>query len=184
MIIHFSIDFHPYIIVYKCPKKYCFSPISFLFCPVCIHPSYLYSICKLSIFILNVKLSGCLPNIARNSIVNCSELVTYDIIKELILKRGLMTGECRHLQPPRPITITHFSSSRSFVTGAPVLFWFGRQHAVSLHRSLRGGFLHHHRGVSGGRGENPLHELSAGPVQRGCELCPDHADEGGTHGFL
>ncbi|XP_055081872.1 mitochondrial brown fat uncoupling protein 1-like isoform X2 [Periophthalmus magnuspinnatus] len=34
---------------------------------------------------------GCLPNIARNSIVNCSELVTYDIIKELILKYKLMT---------------------------------------------------------------------------------------------
>ncbi|KAJ0063765.1 hypothetical protein NL108_006712 [Boleophthalmus pectinirostris] len=33
---------------------------------------------------------GCLPNIARNSIVNCSELVTYDIIKELILKYKLM----------------------------------------------------------------------------------------------
>ncbi|XP_030297955.1 mitochondrial uncoupling protein 2-like isoform X2 [Sparus aurata] len=34
---------------------------------------------------------GCLPNIARNAIVNCSELVTYDIIKELILKNDLMT---------------------------------------------------------------------------------------------
>lgn len=34
---------------------------------------------------------GCFPNIARNSIVNCSELVTYDIIKELILKYKLMT---------------------------------------------------------------------------------------------
>ncbi|XP_071352499.1 dicarboxylate carrier UCP2-like [Trachinotus anak] len=34
---------------------------------------------------------GCLPNIARNAIVNCSELVTYDIIKELILKHNLMT---------------------------------------------------------------------------------------------
>uniref|UniRef100_A0A3Q3WR87 Dicarboxylate carrier UCP2 n=1 Tax=Mola mola TaxID=94237 RepID=A0A3Q3WR87_MOLML len=34
---------------------------------------------------------GCLPNIARNSIVNCSELVTYDIVKELILKHHLMT---------------------------------------------------------------------------------------------
>ncbi|XP_068601284.1 dicarboxylate carrier UCP2-like [Brachionichthys hirsutus] len=34
---------------------------------------------------------GCLPNIARNCIVNCSELVTYDIIKELILKHQLMT---------------------------------------------------------------------------------------------
>ncbi|KAJ3590477.1 hypothetical protein NHX12_008428 [Muraenolepis orangiensis] len=34
---------------------------------------------------------GCLPNITRNAIVNCSELVTYDIIKELILKHKLMT---------------------------------------------------------------------------------------------
>ncbi|XP_056467879.1 mitochondrial uncoupling protein 2-like [Gadus chalcogrammus] len=34
---------------------------------------------------------GCLPNITRNAIVNCSELVTYDLIKELILKRKLMT---------------------------------------------------------------------------------------------
>lgn len=38
---------------------------------------------------------GCLPNIARNAIVNCSELVTYDVIKELILKNNLMTGESK-----------------------------------------------------------------------------------------
>uniref|UniRef100_A0A3Q4HS01 Mitochondrial brown fat uncoupling protein 1-like n=1 Tax=Neolamprologus brichardi TaxID=32507 RepID=A0A3Q4HS01_NEOBR len=36
-------------------------------------------------------LTGCLPNITRNAIVNCSELVTYDIMKELILKYNLMT---------------------------------------------------------------------------------------------
>ncbi|XP_076025183.1 dicarboxylate carrier UCP2-like [Genypterus blacodes] len=34
---------------------------------------------------------GCMPNITRNAIVNCSELVTYDLIKELILKHNLMT---------------------------------------------------------------------------------------------
>lgn len=34
---------------------------------------------------------GCLPNIARNAIVNCSELVTYDVIKELILRYNVMT---------------------------------------------------------------------------------------------
>ncbi|CAJ1065157.1 mitochondrial uncoupling protein 2-like [Xyrichtys novacula] len=34
---------------------------------------------------------GCLPNITRNAIVNCAELVTYDIIKEQILKYDLMT---------------------------------------------------------------------------------------------
>uniref|UniRef100_A0A8C6WGS9 Uncoupling protein 3 n=1 Tax=Neogobius melanostomus TaxID=47308 RepID=A0A8C6WGS9_9GOBI len=28
---------------------------------------------------------GCMPNITRNAIVNCAELVTYDLIKELIL---------------------------------------------------------------------------------------------------
>ncbi|XP_060707285.1 mitochondrial brown fat uncoupling protein 1 isoform X2 [Hemiscyllium ocellatum] len=35
---------------------------------------------------------GTLPNIARNAIVNCSELVTYDIIKEAILRENLLTG--------------------------------------------------------------------------------------------
>ncbi|KAA0704153.1 Mitochondrial uncoupling protein 2 [Triplophysa tibetana] len=34
---------------------------------------------------------GCMPNITRNAIVNCAELVTYDIIKDLILKNNLMT---------------------------------------------------------------------------------------------
>ncbi|XP_006627856.1 dicarboxylate carrier UCP2-like [Lepisosteus oculatus] len=34
---------------------------------------------------------GTFPNITRNAIVNCAELVTYDIIKELILKYDLMT---------------------------------------------------------------------------------------------
>ncbi|XP_056296612.1 mitochondrial uncoupling protein 2-like isoform X2 [Pseudoliparis swirei] len=34
---------------------------------------------------------GCLTNITRNAIVNCSELVTYDIIKDYILKYNVMT---------------------------------------------------------------------------------------------
>ncbi|XP_051881847.1 mitochondrial uncoupling protein 2 [Pristis pectinata] len=34
---------------------------------------------------------GTLPNIARNAIVNCTELVTYDLIKDLLLKNDLMT---------------------------------------------------------------------------------------------
>lgn len=38
---------------------------------------------------------GCMPNITRNAIVNCAELVTYDIIKELILKYDLMTGKVK-----------------------------------------------------------------------------------------
>jgi len=34
---------------------------------------------------------GVLPNIARNAIVNAAELVSYDLIKEAILKRHLLT---------------------------------------------------------------------------------------------
>ncbi|XP_032905918.1 mitochondrial brown fat uncoupling protein 1 [Amblyraja radiata] len=34
---------------------------------------------------------GTFPNIARNAIVNCSELITYDIIKETILRNKLLT---------------------------------------------------------------------------------------------
>ncbi|CAH2225759.1 mitochondrial uncoupling 3 [Pelobates cultripes] len=34
---------------------------------------------------------GTFPNITRNAIVNCAELVTYDLIKEAILKQSLMT---------------------------------------------------------------------------------------------
>ncbi|XP_041055848.1 mitochondrial uncoupling protein 2-like isoform X3 [Carcharodon carcharias] len=38
---------------------------------------------------------GTLPNIVRNSVVNCSELVTYDLIKDALIKYNLMTGLCR-----------------------------------------------------------------------------------------
>lgn len=37
--------------------------------------------------------AGTLPNIARNAIVNCGELVTYDLIKDALLRAQLMTGE-------------------------------------------------------------------------------------------
>nr|XP_047903973.1 mitochondrial uncoupling protein 3-like isoform X1 [Anser cygnoides]XP_047903974.1 mitochondrial uncoupling protein 3-like isoform X1 [Anser cygnoides] len=36
---------------------------------------------------------GTLPNIARNAIVNCGELVTYDLLKDALLRAQLMTGE-------------------------------------------------------------------------------------------
>ena len=36
---------------------------------------------------------GTSPNVARNAIVNCAELVTYDLIKDALLKANLMTGE-------------------------------------------------------------------------------------------
>ncbi|KAK9402641.1 mitochondrial uncoupling protein 2-like [Crotalus adamanteus] len=36
---------------------------------------------------------GTLPNVSRNAIVNCAELVTYDIIKDTLLKYRLMTDD-------------------------------------------------------------------------------------------
>lgn len=42
---------------------------------------------------LTSSLTGTLPNITRNAIVNCAEMVTYDIIKEKLLDYHLLTGE-------------------------------------------------------------------------------------------
>ncbi|XP_025967241.2 dicarboxylate carrier SLC25A8-like isoform X2 [Dromaius novaehollandiae] len=36
---------------------------------------------------------GTAPNAARNAVVNCAELVTYDLVKEALLASHLMTGE-------------------------------------------------------------------------------------------
>ncbi|CAM2095562.1 unnamed protein product [Caretta caretta] len=52
---------------------------------------------------------GTLPNITRNAIVNCGEMVTYDLLKEMLLKYHLMTGEIIPLAmenstTPKPIT--------------------------------------------------------------------------------
>lgn len=43
--------------------------------------------------VLNFCYTGTAPNIARNAIVNCTELVTYDYIKETILRSTSLTGE-------------------------------------------------------------------------------------------
>lgn len=48
--------------------------------------------------------SGTLPNITRNALVNCTELVTYDLIKEAILRHNLLSGEWWS-----PVTNTHNS---------------------------------------------------------------------------
>lgn len=34
-----------------------------------------------------------MPNIARNAIINCGELVTYDLLKDALLRTHLMEGE-------------------------------------------------------------------------------------------
>lgn len=45
--------------------------------------------------------TGTSPNVARNAIVNCAELVTYDLIKDTLLKANLMTGVLESLQAGR-----------------------------------------------------------------------------------
>lgn len=55
---------------------------------------------------------GTLPNITRNALVNCTELVTYDMIKEAILKHKLMSG----------LTHTH-SNFMSKPLNSPLKLW-------------------------------------------------------------
>lgn len=40
--------------------------------------------------------TGTLPNITRNALVNATELVSYDLIKEAILKHKLLSGTKSH----------------------------------------------------------------------------------------
>lgn len=37
--------------------------------------------------------TGTAPNITRNAIVNCTELVTYDFIKDMLLRSTPLTGK-------------------------------------------------------------------------------------------
>ncbi|XP_071428771.1 putative mitochondrial transporter UCP3 isoform X2 [Pithys albifrons albifrons] len=49
---------------------------------------------------------GTLPNIARNAIINCGELVTYDLLKDALLQTRLMGGEdgmVGHGRVPSPL---------------------------------------------------------------------------------
>lgn len=44
-------------------------------------------------YVILLCLAGTAPNIARNAIVNCTELVTYDFIKDTLLKSTPLTGK-------------------------------------------------------------------------------------------
>lgn len=126
----------------------------------------IYLKCTFSFFKL-----GCMPNITRNAIVNCAELVTYDIIKELILKYDLMTGKVRRntrktgLADDYKIPLKH-------VTCLPI-----RQPAVPLHCCLRRRLLHNSGGLSCGCGQNAVHEFRIWPVQQCDQLCPHYAEK-------
>lgn len=63
--------------------------------------------------------TGTLPNITRNAIVNCGELVTYDLIKEALIKYHVMTGEdCLGLGVSQVIPgLGHSPDKRAFTRG-------------------------------------------------------------------
>lgn len=54
---------------------------------------------------------GTLPNITRNALVNCTELVTYDMIKEAILKHKLMSGLTHTHTSPQISNFVGFSQT-------------------------------------------------------------------------
>lgn len=85
--------------------------------------------CFFWLFTTSLCLSGCLPNITRNAIVNCSELVTYDIIKELILKHNLMSGMCKHF------TFSHWNF-RHLITALFFPYWTFSPDFVDLDKQM------------------------------------------------
>lgn len=112
-----------------------------------------------------------MPNITRNAIVNCAELVTYDIIKELILKYDLMTGKVHGSTQSVKLGPTGECENPLSVIWPPI-----RQPALPLHRRLRRRLLHNGGGVSGGCGQDTIHELSIWSVQQRHQLCSHHAE--------
>jgi len=51
---------------------------------------------------------------------------------------------------------------------------------MPLHSGIRCRLLHNAGGVSGGRGEDALHELGGGAVRQCGAMCAHHVQEGGT----
>ncbi|XP_075271323.1 uncharacterized protein LOC142360706 isoform X2 [Opisthocomus hoazin] len=112
---------------------------------------------------------GTLPNIARNAIINCGELVTYDLVKDALLRAQLMTGEDgagegTHSRAPSP------SPRRSALPC--------RQRPLPFRGRLRRRLLRHAGGVAGGRGEDAVHERRPRAVPQRAQLPPRPADAG------
>ncbi|XP_061236797.1 putative mitochondrial transporter UCP3 isoform X1 [Bos javanicus] len=103
---------------------------------------------------------GILPNITRNAIVNCGEMVTYDIIKEKLLDYHLLTAQYL-LFPP-----------------------CDRQLPLPLCLCLWSWLLCHPGGLPGGRGEDAVYELAPRPVPQPLRLHAEDGDPGGPHSLL
>lgn len=114
--------------------------------------------------------TGTLPNIARNAIVSCRELVTYDLTKDALLRAQLMTGEdgAGGTWPgtiPVPATLNPPSLPH-------------RQRPLPFCSRLRGWLLRHGGGIAGGRGEDAVHERRPRAVPERAQLPPRSAHAG------
>lgn len=132
------------------------------------------------------------PNIARNAIVNCTELVTYDLIKDALLRSTPLTGNLFIFKGPPDVARFNLCSAVSVCTSGihfenvvlNCFFSFCRWSPMPLYISLWCRFLHHRDCLTSWCCENKIHELISWPVQRCCKLRLFHATQRGTHGFL
>lgn len=76
----------------------------------------------------------------------------------------------------------HLTQGPSFVLGCA--FQSCRQPALPLCLCIRRRLRHHGDRLASGRGQDQVHELTAGPVQERHQLCLDHVDQRGANRVL
>lgn len=76
----------------------------------------------------------------------------------------------------------HLTQQTSLVLGC--VFQTRRQPALPLCLCVRRGLRHHGDRLSRGRGQDQVHELTAGPVQECYQLCLDNVDQRRAHRVL
>lgn len=127
---------------------------------------------------------GAMPNIGRNAVVNVSEIVCYDIVKECLLNYAKMKDNI----------ILHFTSA--CIAGNLLLhirlnkiyFFYERiikdkknqnKNKIILHR-----FRNHCDSIPHWRSQDSLHEFPEGAILRCHRLCYSNAPTGGFKRFL
>ncbi len=138
---------------------------------------YVFLCIDLFKWVIILSFLGTGPNITRNAIVNCTELVTYDLIKEALIKSLLMTGKMR---------MQKNNSKLKLQTVKNIYSWFPPQRwsSLPLHLCIWSWFLHYSYCFSCWCCEDKIHELRPGPIQQCPQLCCSHVDQRGTKGFL
>lgn len=120
-------------------------------------------------FSCNPFILGTFPNVTRNAIVNVSEIVCYDIIKDTILHYHL-------LEEGVPL---HFSAAVvAGNTTPPQMSICPGCHRFCFRFLCNGG------GFANRRGQDTLHEFTQRTIQRGCGLRRSDVRARGRQGLL